>query len=221
MTQKFHHIVGRDGIEPYFDLAVSDTMAPAKELSFRMVGVCLRGPQNEYGVSRRGISQTTETLICDVVHKDQFQRLEIDTVLSPQNAAAAIHTKFPTADLILTTRMHGAFLSLAAGKPVIAINQVPGEAKVSAVLGKTGWPFVFQSETLSAETITSAVAQLRTGDWRDQVMAAQRKIRQQAIKRLRQVPAITAWSNRRQRNATPPVAQRAPLQRSERHSRER
>jgi hypothetical protein len=179
MNRRFHHIVGRDGIDPsYFDLAISKTVEPAGNRRFETVGVCLRGPQSEYGTRRAGMAHQAEATFNNAARELALRPLEIDTVLSPQNGAGAIHAGFAASDIVLTTRMHGALLALAAGKPVIAIDQVPGGAKVSAVIGKTGWPFVFRAEQASAETVRSAVDELRAGKWEDQVIGAQAKIRE-------------------------------------------
>ncbi|GAA2825362.1 polysaccharide pyruvyl transferase [Aminobacter aminovorans] len=178
MNRRFDQIVGRDGIDPsYFDLAVSETVEPAgKNRPLETVGICLRGPQSEYGARRAGMALQAETILQDAVRGSGLRPLEIDTVLSPSNSAGAIHACFASSDIVLTTRMHGALLALAAGKPVIAIDQVPGGAKVTAVVGKTGWPFVFQAEKVSAETVRAALDELRTGNWRTQLLGAQARI---------------------------------------------
>lgn len=178
MNRRFHHIVGRDGIDPsYFDLAVSEIVEPAGNGRFDVAGVCLRGPQGEYGARRAAMAHQAESMFRHVLSGSALRPLEIDTVFSPGNDAEAIRAGFAASDIVLTTRMHGALLALAAGKPVIAIDQVPGGAKVSAVIGRTGWPFVFRAETVSAETVRAAFDELRTGKWRAQLLDAQARIR--------------------------------------------
>lgn len=178
MNRRFHHIVGRDGVDPsYFDLAVSETVEPIEKGRLETAGVCLRGPQGEYGARRAAMAPQAEAMFQDVVRGSALYPIEIDTVLSPENGAGKIHAGFAESDIVLTTRMHGALLALAAGKPVIAIDQVPGGAKVSAVIGRTGWPFVFQAEKVSGETVRAALDELRTGNWRAQLLGAQARIR--------------------------------------------
>ncbi|WP_395448198.1 polysaccharide pyruvyl transferase family protein [Aminobacter sp. UC22_36] len=179
MNGRFDRIVARDGADrSYFDLAIAEFVAPAQRgTTFSTVGVCLRGPQGEYGDARKGMAQLAETVFQDVVRQNGFQPISIDTVLSAKNTPATINAQLAASDIVLTTRMHGALLALAAGKPVIAIDQVPGGAKVAAVVGKTGWPFVFRAENVGPETIHEAVDNLRRGDWQAQVLAAQGQIR--------------------------------------------
>lgn len=179
MNRRFDRIVGRDGSDPsHFDLAVAETVAPIQDAPLKTAGICLRGPQDEYGADRKGMSLQAEAVFREIMSKNQLQPVVIDTVLSAQNDAAMIDANLQSSDIIMTTRMHGALLALAAGKPVIAIDQVPGGAKVTAVIEKTGWPYVFKAEAVSAEAIQSVLDRLRSSDWRPQVLSAQKKIRE-------------------------------------------
>lgn len=193
MNSQFHHIVARDGAVPsYFDLAISETIEPARSNRFETVGVCVRGPQGEYGHNREGMFQKAETIIQDVSDDCAFRPKTIDTVLSPDNGLEVVQASFLSSDIVLTTRMHGALLALAAGKPVIAIDQVPGGAKVSAVVGKTGWPFVLRAETATKEAVRSMVEEIRTGDWQAQVLSAQVEIRALAEEALQTSVGVIA-----------------------------
>lgn len=178
MNSQFHHIVARDGADPsYFDLAISRTIEPTGCDRFETAGVCVRGPQGEYGHNREGMFRRAEAIIQDALRHGSLRPKTIDTVLSAVNSPEAIHAGFSSSDIVLTTRMHGALLALAAGKPVIAIDQVPGGAKVSSVVRKTGWPFVLQAETATNETVRLMMDEIRSGDWKAQVLSAQAQIR--------------------------------------------
>lgn len=176
----FDHIVARDGLEPsnsYFDLAVS-TVEPPKELVSKplKIGICLRGQQSEYGRSGQSQAEVADRLLIDLAAGSGAVTHQIDTVIRSDNRPEAIAKAFSDADVIFTTRMHGGLLSLAAGRPVIAIDQIAGSAKVSAVLRKAEWPYVFNIENLTADVLQSALRQILTIDIRPQVQNSQRKI---------------------------------------------
>ncbi|WP_035449374.1 hypothetical protein [Aliihoeflea sp. 2WW] len=63
-----------------------------------------------------------------------------------------------------------------AGKPVIAIDQISGGAKVSAVLGRTGWPYVFEVQTVTADIVAHALAELQISAVRQHIAASQTRM---------------------------------------------
>ncbi len=163
MTARFDGVVARDGVaESYFDLAPYGLSAGelAPQIPPRRVGLCLRGPQKEYGAGRQSQHDKAGRLFADAIRAHGFEMHEIDTELTPEQGADAIASRFRDADLIFTTRMHGALLGLAIGRPVIAIDQIPGGAKVTAVMGRIGWPLTFAAETVTAADLDAAIAGL-------------------------------------------------------------
>ena len=175
MNRRFDRIVARDGLQvSHFDLAPATAAVPRYDPSFARVGLCLRGPQSEYGRSRPEQSAKAAEIFAQFLRGRDV--IEIDTVLSPTNSMKSISDAFASCDLVLTTRMHGGLLALAAGKPVIAIDQISGGAKVSAVLGRTGWPYVFEVQTVTADIVAQALAELQISAVRQHIATSQTRM---------------------------------------------
>jgi Polysaccharide pyruvyl transferase len=68
----------------------------------------------------------------------------VDTVLDPQipgrRTAAEVKAILAKADVVLTTRLHGLVLALAQGVPALAVDPIPGGAKVLAQAQALAWP---------------------------------------------------------------------------------
>lgn len=179
MTERFDAIVARDGAaESHFDLAphgIAATTSPSLNPP-RRVGLCLRGAQGEYGPGRRSEHEKAERLFAETIRRHGFDVHAVDTELAPGQGPEQIAGRFADADLILTTRMHGALLGLAMGRPVIAIDQIPGTAKVTAVLRRVGWPMTFEAATVTQADIDAAVDSIGSSDIRSALAAAQEQV---------------------------------------------
>jgi hypothetical protein len=155
-------VVARDGMEPAsFDLAVARCRPPLERArpagpAQARIGLCLRGPQKDYGQARDR-STLVQALFQQVLAAHPGPVVPIDTVLSASNTPQAIQAAFEAVDLVLTTRLHGSLLALAAGVPVIAVDQVAGGGKLIDVLGRTGWPHLFGAEDCSAEQLSAVM----------------------------------------------------------------
>lgn len=122
------------------------------------IGMCLRGAQREYGEAVSLHAQAND-MLSQVASRLEGSVVELDTRLHKRvDAANDILAAFSACDVILTTRMHGALLALACGVPFLAIDQVAGGAKVSAVVGQTGWPLVHRADRLPAQSVVAQVA---------------------------------------------------------------
>jgi hypothetical protein len=68
----------------------------------------------------------------------------VDTVLDPRapgrRAAAEVQALLARADVVLTTRLHGLVLALAQGVPALAVDPIPGGAKVASQARVLSWP---------------------------------------------------------------------------------
>lgn len=180
MAGKFDRIIARDGMLPsYFDLAITETTAPLDRAPNRppRIGLCLRGKQRDYGqgaarfeLAEQLLRKTAEDLGGTVV--------EIDTVIRSGNTADQIEEQIRSIDLMLTTRLHGSLFSLAFGKPVIAVDQVNGTAKVKRVLDRLDWPFVFSTDSVTQEEITAAARSMVASWPAEQVRFSQRRAAQ-------------------------------------------
>lgn len=160
----FDAIVIRDGQAPEtFDLSLSrfaNTPTPSRVPSGApRIGLCLRGVQREYGRQRRVFSDKALQLFTAAIERIGGVVHRIDTVLRDDNTAEQIEEGFRRADIIATTRMHGAILGLAFGKPVVAIDQIEGSAKLANVVGRTGWPLIFRGESVTQDQVDAAFAQ--------------------------------------------------------------
>ncbi|WP_421760756.1 polysaccharide pyruvyl transferase family protein [Devosia sp.] len=179
ITSRFDVIVARDGIsDSTFDFAASEIVPPDpwRANAIRSVGLSLRGPQKEYGPNRVGQSKKCEALLRDLAARMSIPIVQIDTRILPANDTAKIKADFVRSDIIFTTRMHGALLALALGKPVIALDQIPGTAKVTAVLRKIGWPHVYSAEFVTADMLDAACSDLAGPAGVAAVIAAQVRI---------------------------------------------
>jgi hypothetical protein len=86
----------------------------------------------------------------------------MSTMIEPTtNNVEMIQQGFATAGVVATTSLHGALFALLHGCPPIAIDQVEGGSKVSAVLGRIRWPLVFRADEVDAATIEKAFARAR------------------------------------------------------------
>ncbi|MFQ6537379.1 MULTISPECIES: polysaccharide pyruvyl transferase family protein [Aphanothece] len=158
-------VVARDGVPgASFDLAVHSCRDPRQRprpasLADARVGICLRGPQKDYGASRDHSGRAAE-LIHAAVGATGPQVVLIDTVLTPSNPPEAIQQRIASVDLLLTTRLHGSLLALAEAVPVIAIDQIAAGGKLTEVLGRTGWPHLFQAEACTPEQLRELITEL-------------------------------------------------------------
>lgn len=173
---RFDAIVARDGVPgATFDLAVSAVVPPAPSAQpLRRVALCLRGPQVEYGVASQ--DARAYQLLRGLAQAEGLEVVEVDTLLTPSADPFRFDAALREVDAVFTTRMHGALLGLAAGKPVLALDQIPGGAKVTAVLRRVGWPLVHDAATVTACQLASAWASLQSGDRHSMVRASQARI---------------------------------------------
>jgi hypothetical protein len=150
--------VARDGTTPcFFDLAldaIKPVCPPSQDRPLR-VGLCFRGRQKEYG-SVKCKAGRAEALLERVAATITSRPLRISTELS-RSSPECIRSQFEAVDLVLTTRLHGSLLTLAHGKPVIAIDQIAGGAKVLPLLSRIEWPYVLPVEQATDERVDRMV----------------------------------------------------------------
>jgi hypothetical protein len=160
----FHTIVARDGRAPEtFDLALArfqgkKMSAPRSLGEMPVVAMCLRGQQGEYG-AKKVHHERAEKLFVDALQRKDASIRPLSTRLTDDNPEAKILADFERADVVATTRLHGALFALALGKPVLALDQVGGGgAKVRSVLTRIGWPLIFDAENASQTEIDRALS---------------------------------------------------------------
>ena len=122
------------------------------------------------------MASAASSMFQELVSSKGLQPITIDTVLRETNTVDAIKSKFRDVDMVITTRMHGVLLSLGAGKPVIALDQMPGGAKVSSICGKISWPFHFPASSASSQVLAKAFDVLVSAEASNHVLAAQARM---------------------------------------------
>lgn len=150
--------VARDGMTPsFFDMALNNVKSvcvPGRDRPLR-VGLCFRGRQKEYGSANCKADQA-EALLERVAATISSRPVRISTELS-LNSPDHILSQLEEVDIVFTTRLHGALLTLALGKPVIAVDQIAGGAKVLPLLTRIEWPYVLPVEKASEEQLDGMV----------------------------------------------------------------
>lgn len=157
----FDDILKRDGLlGTTFDPALAGYNPDLPQASDRsnIVAACLRGPQHEYGPQKPALSERAEELLLTAANQPAGTIERISTIVDPdRNTEQQIIQAFARADIIATTRMHGALYALAHGRPPIAIDQVTEGAKVSAMLDAIGWPLVYRADSTDLYQISEGV----------------------------------------------------------------
>jgi hypothetical protein len=123
-----------------------------------VVGVLLVHPQKEYqkamhGEANSAIRRLTETREMAVVNIDT--RLDVNG--NGLRTPAEIESLIARMDLVLTTRLHGLVLALKNGVPAVAIDPIPGGAKVWRQARAVGWPSVFTADALDEVSLRQAL----------------------------------------------------------------
>lgn len=115
----------------------------------------MRGQQPEYGRTNCKAGRA-EALLERAAATMSPRPVRISTELA-DNPPDQIRSQLDEVDIVLTTRLHGALLTLARGKPVIAIDQIAGGAKVLPLLTRIEWPYVLPVETASEQQLHGMV----------------------------------------------------------------
>jgi hypothetical protein len=150
-ARRFDEIVARDGLsESHFDLSLAGDLTPSS-IEKSTIVICLRGHQNEYGADAC-CSARVDDLLWRVAERQGLTVTGVSTVVDPvTNTIEDINRHFAHAKLVLTTRLHGSLIALRHGVPFVAVDQIKGGGKVSAVLGKLGWEYLYSANVKEAE----------------------------------------------------------------------
>lgn len=124
---------GRDGRGPGFG-----GVGRARPL----IGLALRGAQHEYGFERCQHDRVN-MLISDLAGRLDARTVMFENHLTRSDLTPnGLEAAYAACDLVVTTRFHGAVMSLRHGVPFIAIDQIEGGAKVWPLLSQSGWPCI-------------------------------------------------------------------------------
>lgn len=158
IAELFDVVVARDDAEHAEpDLSVARRPAPVP-----VVGVVRAHEQPEYPRSR---FEQVHALLQLVVAGRPCATVDFDTRVHPgadpfeahARSSAEVVALAARMDAVVTTRLHGMVLALAAGTPVVAVDPVEGGAKLVRQAEALGWPCVFTPETARPEALSRAL----------------------------------------------------------------
>jgi hypothetical protein len=155
----FDILIARDGAgPPRPDLAFA---APTREVP--LVGVIRAHPQLEYGDGRHA---QVDAAIDALMQRSEAAFVPIDTRLDVNgnglrtlDEVAALIARM---DAVVTSRLHGLVIALRNGVPPLAIDPIPGGAKVRAQATATGWEHVLMATELSPERLDAMLERCLT-----------------------------------------------------------
>jgi hypothetical protein len=160
----FAHVVERDSTvctNPDLTFAAPATAAP-------VVGIIYLDHQPEYsGVMHEHV----ERVVRDVLAKRDIATVQIDTQLDPANrfglrTPAQVESVIAKMDAVITTRLHGAALSLRRGVPPVVIDSVRGGAKLTRQMKRIEWPLALEVDNLTADAFERALNVALSGEAR-------------------------------------------------------
>jgi hypothetical protein len=132
--ESFDLMLARDGVgDPRPDLALAAYVEHPPVMALVKM--------NDYPGARVDIAHGAFDRLLRARESSAF---EVDTVLDQhvpgRRTAAEVQALLGRADLVLTTRLHGLVLALAQGVPAIAVDPMPGGAKVLRQAHALAWP---------------------------------------------------------------------------------
>lgn len=154
LSNEFDVIIPRDTsneTNPDISLATPSVAVP-------VIGLIYVGRQREYPTQRH---EEVEKLVDSAVKKVGAATVMIDTRL-PHNqyglsSIDQIESTIRHMDIVITTRLHGAVLSLRNGTPPVVIDSVPEGAKVTRQMEALDWPLRFTIEGLTETQLISSI----------------------------------------------------------------
>ena len=148
----FDLLIERDTIRrsnPDLSFASGDPLPPT-------VGICLVEPYAEADTAR------ADAAVRELVARHELACVPIDTRLDVNQSGlrtkGEVEALISRMDAVITTRLHGTVLALKHGVPVLAIDSVPGAAKVKRQCVRVGWPNVLTLDELADERLDEALA---------------------------------------------------------------
>ncbi len=148
----FDVVISRDGLGDRPDLS----LVAGRGTTPPVVGLVRSHPQKEYPDARHDrVHEVVEEALrsCDVAVVELGTRVDPREVEGrrPEDVEAALGR----VDAVVTTRMHGLVLALKNGVPAVAVDPVPGGAKVRRQAATLDWPAALVPEELSPERVVA------------------------------------------------------------------
>jgi hypothetical protein len=161
----FDLLLERDGGPGYTARPDLSFLAPAPP-ELPVTAVILAQPQSEYGAGLHGQAAAAIARLPDLRATALFHT-DTDLIDAERiRHAAEVTSLIARADAVVTTRLHGMALSLRLGVPAVAIDAIPGGAKVTRQAAALGWPAALRADELSDEALAEAWDYCLTDDAR-------------------------------------------------------
>lgn len=139
----------------------------------KVIGICLRGPQSEYGNSRclwREVELAAENIVNAAREVGTTHVINLDNhLLRSGYSAEAIEELYLSCDLIVTSRFHGGVMAMRQRVPFIAIDQITGGGKVYPLMVRWGWPYIYKISETTASTLNQSALSLLSDPERDRL----------------------------------------------------
>jgi hypothetical protein len=158
----------RDGVgHPRVDLALTASV----ELP-PVIGLVRINRQLEYpGANPEVAHAAFERLLAS----REAAAIEVDTVLDRhipgRRTAGEVQALLARTDVVLTTRLHGLVLALAQGVPSVAVDAVPGGAKVLAQAQALAWPAAMSVDAIDDAELERMLSWCLTTEGRERARA--------------------------------------------------
>jgi hypothetical protein len=118
----------------------------------------LRGHQFEYG-EERCLCEVVEACIHRALDADGIASFDVTTVVGGDFAShlTLLERALLTADVVITTRLHGMVHAMRAGRPVVAIDQIRGGGKLRAQAAALRIPSPLAADSLDERGLRQAI----------------------------------------------------------------
>jgi UDP:flavonoid glycosyltransferase YjiC (YdhE family) len=161
----------------------------------------LAPPQNEYDDRQEAVAAS----VLELVRTLRLATVDVDTDLfggeTRPRPPEQVESVLARADVVVTTRLHGLALALKNGLPAVAIDAVPGGAKVSRQAEAIGWPVVLGASEVTFAALGSALARCLSGEFDSDVERCAAAAHAQGEATRRAFLAFVARSSDRQARA--------------------
>lgn len=150
---------------PFDVLLERDSSATARpDISFLaapervpVVGIVLVHEQTEY---KQRMHAQANAVIQRLIASRPMAAVPIDTRLDVNSTGlrtpAEVETLIARTDVVITTRLHGLVLAIKNSIPVVAIDPIPGGAKIKRQAETLGWPRLFTAEACEEGSLLEA-----------------------------------------------------------------
>lgn len=180
----FDHVFAREGMDTTFDdiaiAAPASVQVKSEEKGEMIIGISLRGLQGEYG-EQNCLSELTDHTIHQAA-EILSQKWNAKVVLIENHLKRSgvnpeeIDQAYASCALVITSRLHGAYMALRHEVPFIAIDQIKGGAKVYGILKGESWPHVYKIEEIKqVDQIVKVANEILSGQYTDVLIAFRNK----------------------------------------------